>query len=97
MPYRAECRSRRLVHAGVWIGMVRGGDGPGGRRFVIRSAAFETAAKPATAMVMRPIKTATTLRARLTVTLSISVTAPAACVTDRPVRDEGVSIAVAGT
>jgi hypothetical protein len=88
---------RRAVHADIQIGMVRGGDGPGGRRFVIRSATFETVAKPATAMIMRPIKTATTLRARLMVTLSISVTAPAACVTDRPVRDEGVLIAVAGT
>jgi hypothetical protein len=29
--------------------------------------------------------------------LSISVMAPAACVTDRSVRDEGVAIAVAGT
>jgi hypothetical protein len=86
------------VHADIQIGTVHCGDDPSGWRFVIRSSAFEkTAAKPATAMVMRPTKTATMLRARLTVTLSISVMAPAACVTDRPVRDEGVRIAVAGT
>jgi hypothetical protein len=68
-----------------------------GERFVIRSSVFEkTVAKPATAMVMRPTKTATMLRARSTVTLLISVMAPAACVTDRPVREEGVPSAVAG-
>jgi hypothetical protein len=76
---------------------MHGGGGQLGGRFVIRSSAFETAAKPATAMVMRPTKAATMLRARLTVTLSISVMAPAACVMDRPVREEGVAIAVAGT
>src|SRR3954453_6194470 len=81
-------------------GRIHIGDGGGGQlggRFVIRSSAFETVAKPATAMVMRPARTATMLRARLMVTLSISVMAPAVCVTARLVRDEGVSIAVAGT
>jgi hypothetical protein len=92
-----ERGSRWTMPAGIQIGPVHCGDDPSGWRFVIRSSAFETAAKPATAMVMRPTKTATMLRARLTVTLSISVMAPAACVTDRPVRDEGVRIAVAGT
>jgi hypothetical protein len=85
------------VHAGVWIRTAQGGDDPDGWRFVIRSSAFETAAKPTTAMVMRPTKAATALRARLTVTLSISVMAPAVCVTARLVRDEGVALAVAGT
>jgi hypothetical protein len=84
--------------AGIQIGTVHCGDSPSGWRFVIWSSTFEkTVAKPATAMVMGPTKAATMLRACLTVTLSISVMAPAACVTDRPVRDEGVPIAVAGT
>jgi hypothetical protein len=84
------------VHADIQIGTVHCGDGPSGWRFVIRSSAFETAAKPATAMVMRPTKTATMLRARLTVTLSISVMAPAACVADRPVCGDTVALVIAG-
>ena len=56
-----ERGSRWPVHADIQIGTVHCGDGPSGWRFVIRSSAFETVAKPATAMVMRPTKTATTL------------------------------------
>jgi hypothetical protein len=54
------------VHADIQIGTVHGSGGQLGERFVIRSSVFEkTVAKPATAMIMRPTKTATMLRARL--------------------------------
>jgi hypothetical protein len=88
-----ERGSRWTMPADIQIGTVHCGDDPSGWRFVIRSSAFETVAKSATAMVMRPTKMVTMLRARLTVTVSISVMAPAVCVADCPVREEGVAIA----
>jgi hypothetical protein len=85
------------VHADIQIGTVHCGDGPSGWRLVIRSLIFEkTVAKPATAMIMRPTKMATMLRARLMVTLSISMMAPAACVMDRPVCGDTVALVIAG-
>ena len=42
-----ERGSRWPVHADIQIGTVHCGDGPSGWRFVIRSSAFETVAKPA--------------------------------------------------